>query len=66
MEVLVTSPWVPVEWIQAHVGCDLWRVEAASFREGFDLPLLVLDAHEVPAGGRRDAQRLRAFIESLQ
>ena len=50
----------------AHVACDLWRVEAASFREAFDLPLVVLDAHEVPAGGRRDAQRLRAFIESLQ
>lgn len=48
-----------------HVACDLWRVEAASLREAFHLPLLVLDAHDAPAGGLRDGQRLGAFIESL-
>lgn len=53
-----------VLWV--HVGCDLWRAEAASFREAFGLPVLVLDAHEVHAGGLRDANRLAAFIESLQ
>jgi len=50
----------------AHVGCDLWRAEAASLREAFGLPVLVLDAHEAPAGGLRDTNRLAAFIESLQ
>lgn len=53
-----------VLWV--HVGCDLWRAEAASFREAFGLPVLVLDAHEVHAGGLRDTNRLAAFIESLQ
>ena len=53
-----------VLWI--HVGCDLWRAEAASFREAFGLPVLVLDTHEVHAGGLRDSNRLAAFIESLQ
>jgi hypothetical protein len=53
-----------VLWV--HVGCDLWRAEATSLREAFGLPVLVLDAHEVRAGGLRDTNRLAAFIESLQ
>jgi benzoyl-CoA reductase/2-hydroxyglutaryl-CoA dehydratase subunit BcrC/BadD/HgdB len=53
-----------VLWV--HVGCDLWRAEAATLREAFGLPVLVLDAHEVRAGGLRDTNRLAAFIESLQ
>lgn len=53
-----------VLWV--HIGCDLWRAEAASLREAFGLPVLALDAHEVHAGGLRDASRLAAFIESLQ
>jgi len=53
-----------VLWV--HVGCDLWRAEAASLREAFGLPLLVLESHEVHAGGLRDCNRLAAFIESLQ
>jgi benzoyl-CoA reductase/2-hydroxyglutaryl-CoA dehydratase subunit BcrC/BadD/HgdB len=53
-----------VLWV--HVGCDLWRAEAANLREAFGLPLLVLEAHEVHAGGLRDANRLAAFVESLQ
>lgn len=53
-----------VLWV--HAGCDLWRAEAASLREAFALPVLVLEAHEVHAGGLRDTNRLAAFIESLQ
>jgi benzoyl-CoA reductase/2-hydroxyglutaryl-CoA dehydratase subunit BcrC/BadD/HgdB len=53
-----------VLWV--HVGCDLWRGEAASLREAFGLPVLVLDTPDVPGGGWRDLNRLSAFIESLQ
>ena len=50
----------------AHVGCDLWRAEAPSLREAFGLPVMLLDSHDVPAGGVREINRLTAFIESLQ
>lgn len=53
-----------VLWV--HVGCDLWRAEAASLREAFGLPVLVLESHEIRAGGLRDSNRLTAFIESLR
>jgi len=53
-----------VLWV--HVGCDLWRAEAASLREAFRLPVLTLDTHEVRAGGLRDSNRLAAFMEMLQ
>ena len=53
-----------VLWV--HVGCDLWRAEAASFREAFGLPVLVLDSTGASAGGLRDLNRLAAFIESLR
>ena len=53
-----------VLWV--HIGCDLWRAEAASLRETFGLPLLVLESHEIGAGSLRDTNRLAAFIESLQ
>ena len=36
-----------------HVGCDLWRAEAASLREAFGLPVLVLDAHEARGASTR-------------
>jgi hypothetical protein len=52
-----------VLWV--HVGCDLWRAEAASLREAFGLPVLVLDSPDVRGGGLRDLNRLAAFIESL-
>ncbi len=52
-----------VLWV--HVGCDLWRAEAASLREAFGLPVLVLDSPDVRGGGVRDLNRLAAFIESL-
>jgi len=51
-------------WV--HVGCDLWRAEAASLRDASGLPLLVLESHDVRAGSLRDMNRLDAFIESLQ
>lgn len=53
-----------VLWV--HVGCDLWRAEAASLRDAFQLPLLILDPHLENTGGLRDTNRLAAFIESLQ
>jgi benzoyl-CoA reductase/2-hydroxyglutaryl-CoA dehydratase subunit BcrC/BadD/HgdB len=52
--------------LQVHVGCDLWRAEAASFREAWPLPVLVLEAHEGRGFGQRDLTRLGAFVESLQ
>jgi hypothetical protein len=53
-----------VLWV--HVGCDLWRAEAASLREAFGLPVLVLESQEAGAGGLRDANRLAAFFEALR
>jgi len=53
-----------VLWV--HVGCDLWRAEAASLRDAFGLPLLVLESRDVRAGTLREQNRLAAFIESLQ
>jgi benzoyl-CoA reductase/2-hydroxyglutaryl-CoA dehydratase subunit BcrC/BadD/HgdB len=48
-----------------YVGCDLWRAEARSLREAFDLPLLALDADETPNGRARNAGRVQAFLETL-
>jgi benzoyl-CoA reductase/2-hydroxyglutaryl-CoA dehydratase subunit BcrC/BadD/HgdB len=53
-----------VLWV--HVGCDLWRAEAASLREAFELPVLVLDTAVGRAGGGRELNRLAAFMESLR
>jgi benzoyl-CoA reductase/2-hydroxyglutaryl-CoA dehydratase subunit BcrC/BadD/HgdB len=50
----------------AHVGCDLWRAEAASLREAFGLPLLLLEAHTTCGVAPRDLNRLEAFLESLR
>ena len=36
-----------------YVGCDLWRAEAASLREYFGLPVLLLDADETSSGSAR-------------
>jgi benzoyl-CoA reductase/2-hydroxyglutaryl-CoA dehydratase subunit BcrC/BadD/HgdB len=49
-----------------YVGCDLWRAEAQSLRQTLGLPVLALDAEEVPAGAVRDAVRLEAFLEALR
>jgi hypothetical protein len=51
-------------WV--HVGCDLWRAEAASLREAFHLPVLVLDSTDLRGGGLRDLNRLAAFVEALR
>jgi benzoyl-CoA reductase/2-hydroxyglutaryl-CoA dehydratase subunit BcrC/BadD/HgdB len=56
--------WGLLVW--AHVGCDLWRAEAASLREAFNLPLLLLDEHETRGVGPRLLTRLGAFVESLR
>ncbi len=53
-----------VLWIQ--VGCDLWRAEAASLSEAFRLPVLTLDSQAFQGTYDREANRLSAFVESLQ
>jgi benzoyl-CoA reductase/2-hydroxyglutaryl-CoA dehydratase subunit BcrC/BadD/HgdB len=53
-----------VLWVR--VGCDLWRAEAASLRQAFGLPMLMLDEHEPRGVGPRDLTRLCAFVESLR
>jgi benzoyl-CoA reductase/2-hydroxyglutaryl-CoA dehydratase subunit BcrC/BadD/HgdB len=50
--------WVPV-------GCDLWHAEAASLREAFRLPVLMLESDETSGGSLRNANRLGAFLEAL-
>ncbi len=52
--------------LRYYVGCDLWRAEAQSFREGFGLPVLLLEADETSSGTLRERGRLEAFIESLR
>jgi benzoyl-CoA reductase/2-hydroxyglutaryl-CoA dehydratase subunit BcrC/BadD/HgdB len=49
-----------------YVGCDLWRAEAQSLREGLGLPVLLLDADETAAASARSAGRIAAFVECLQ
>ncbi len=56
-------------WVR--VGCDLWRAEAATLREKFGLPVLVLDSHRIESFSSatpclRDVNRITAFVESLQ
>jgi len=53
-----------VLWV--HTGCDLWRAEAQTLRETFWLPVLLLEADEVPGGSPREANRLQAFVETLK
>jgi benzoyl-CoA reductase/2-hydroxyglutaryl-CoA dehydratase subunit BcrC/BadD/HgdB len=53
-----------VLWV--HTGCDLWRAEAQTLRETFRLPVLLLEADEVPGGSPREANRLQAFVETLK
>lgn len=47
-------------------GCDLWRAEAASLREAFGLPVLLLEASAELGDGPRELTRLQAFVETLQ
>ena len=53
-----------VLWV--HTGCDLWRAETQSLRETFRLPVLLLEADEMCGGSRREADRVQAFVETLQ
>ena len=47
-------------------ACDLWRAEAASLREAFGLPVLLLEADEAQGVSPRELGRLQAFIEMLR
>jgi hypothetical protein len=46
-------------------GCDLWRAEAQSMRETFQLPVLLLEAGDAADISPRDTNRLQAFVETL-
>ena len=52
--------------LRAHTGCDLWRAEVQTLRETFRLPVLLLEADEVPGGSPREANRIQAFVETLK
>jgi hypothetical protein len=47
-------------------GCDLWRAEAQTLRDRFDLPVLLLEAGAEPGVAPRDLNRLQAFVEMLK
>lgn len=49
-----------------HVGCDLWRAEAASLREAFGLPILTLDSEQAHSDHPRLVHRIAAFMEILR
>jgi hypothetical protein len=49
----------------SYVWCDLWRAEAQTLRETFNLPVLPLDAEDSAAGQLRCSGRLDAFLEAL-
>jgi len=53
-----------VLWV--HTGCDLWRAEAATLRETFRLPVLLLEADEASADSPRAAGRIQALVEMLR
>jgi hypothetical protein len=48
------------------LACDLWRAEAASLREAFGLPVLLLEADEARGVSPRELGRLQAFLEMLR
>jgi benzoyl-CoA reductase/2-hydroxyglutaryl-CoA dehydratase subunit BcrC/BadD/HgdB len=47
-------------------GCDLWRAEAQTLRETFNLPVLLLEAGGEPGNAPRELTRLQAFVETLK
>ena len=49
-----------------YVGCDLWRAEAQSLREAFNLPVLLLDSDGTAGDGARQEGRVQAFLEALR
>jgi len=51
--------------LHCYGGCDLWRAEAQTLRETFQLPLLFLEA-ESGGGPDRYQDRIEAFLEALR
>ena len=47
-------------------GCDLWRAEAQTLRETFDLPVLIFEVGDTAGISPRDVNRLQAFVETLK
>jgi benzoyl-CoA reductase/2-hydroxyglutaryl-CoA dehydratase subunit BcrC/BadD/HgdB len=52
--------------VWSWAGCDLWRAEAASLREAFGRPVLLLEAGETASDSPRALGRLQAFVEMLE
>jgi benzoyl-CoA reductase/2-hydroxyglutaryl-CoA dehydratase subunit BcrC/BadD/HgdB len=52
--------------LRVHTGCDLWRAEAQTLREGCGLPVILLEAEEARQSSPRTLTRIGAFLESLQ
>jgi benzoyl-CoA reductase/2-hydroxyglutaryl-CoA dehydratase subunit BcrC/BadD/HgdB len=48
------------------VGCDLWRAEAQTMREGFGLPVCLLEEESAEGCSQRTLGRLEAFMELLR
>jgi len=51
-------------WVNLH--CDLWRAEAQTLRNRFGLPVVMLEAHDIPANLNRVTTRLAALIETVR
>ncbi len=47
-------------------GCDLWRAEAETLRETFELPVLPLEPDEALGISPRGENRIQAFVEALK
>jgi benzoyl-CoA reductase/2-hydroxyglutaryl-CoA dehydratase subunit BcrC/BadD/HgdB len=50
----------------AFTGCDLWRAEAQTLRDVFQLPVLLMEADATAGLSPRDLTRLQAFVEMLK
>jgi benzoyl-CoA reductase/2-hydroxyglutaryl-CoA dehydratase subunit BcrC/BadD/HgdB len=48
-----------------YTGCDLWRAEAQTLSEVFQLPVILLEGGAEPGANPRDENRLQAFVETL-
>lgn len=51
-------------WVYLH--CDLWRAEAQTLREQFNLPVLMVEAQDVASNPARVLNRLSALVEAVR
>ncbi len=50
----------------AYLHCDLWRAEAQTLRERFNLPVLMVEAQDVASTPARVLNRLGALVEAVR